>query len=194
MYEEFTNMTDEQALSFCREKSSQPVRFKIASRIELGDVGPVLDVGCGNGIDARFYDPDLYLGLDVSPPLIRAAKAHNPKHEFEVGDITRLRFGAREWDYVICKSVLPHLPSEGYVVKAMRELFRVARKHVFVVWNATLAEKGGSVIQRVKAPDVFGGQVWQNHYDRSLIMSCAPAGANVDIESIGGVDLWDFRI
>jgi trans-aconitate methyltransferase len=46
-----------------------------------------LDLGCGFGRFAQFFDPTLYLGVDFSPEMIKLAKQKYSNYTFEVGDI-----------------------------------------------------------------------------------------------------------
>lgn len=52
----------------------------------------LLDLGCGQGVFARHLPPDVsYLGVDISPGLIKAAKRLNKNEQahFQVADLTK---------------------------------------------------------------------------------------------------------
>ncbi len=99
---------------------------------ELG-VSSVLDVGCGNGVDYEGIRRDLpgidYTGVDVTPKMIEACKERYPEAKFEVGDIYNLRFGEGEFEAVISKDVLCHLPEYS---RPLSELYRVARRVLII--------------------------------------------------------------
>lgn len=81
----------------------------------VGDYGieAVLDVGCGDSV----WTPDLpgYIGVDVSPAALAAARERHPDRDFrlyEGGD-----FPAVEGGLVLCKHVLQHMsPADGVVL------------------------------------------------------------------------------
>lgn len=61
----------------------------------------VLDIGCGYG---RFFEifPEHtgnYLGVDISPDLLRVAQAAHPNKQFIVGDMRKDDYGM--WDWVL---------------------------------------------------------------------------------------------
>lgn len=58
----------------------------------LGDPASVLDLACGSGVLARLLpEKTEYLGVDISPSLIKGAKQKNrsPKHEYLIADATK---------------------------------------------------------------------------------------------------------
>ncbi len=58
----------------------------------LGQVESVLDLACGTGVLAHQLPQNVeYVGMDLSPSLIKAASQNNksPQHTFIVGDVTR---------------------------------------------------------------------------------------------------------
>lgn len=53
------------------------------------EYGEVVEIGCGYGRLCEAFDPDAYMGLDISPEAIKQAIALNPEYEFEL--ITKKR-------------------------------------------------------------------------------------------------------
>ena len=92
----------------------------------------MLDVGCGmgilvhaflvSGVDAR--------GVDVAPRCVDEGNRRAPGR-FSVGSILELPFEDSSADTVVCTDVLEHL-AEDDVDRAIAELVRVARGHLFV--------------------------------------------------------------
>lgn len=121
---------------FWVSKEVQEVRFQQLVKI-LGDTKQsfsMLDFGCGFG---DFYDylvfhdflPD-YLGLDVSPEMIRSAKALHPSLEFINGELADMPFIAQQFDYVFLSGALNEVvDSDGSYAKAViKELFNLSAK------------------------------------------------------------------
>jgi SAM-dependent methyltransferase len=80
---------------------------------DLRRVRRVLDVGCGPGTNARHFQHAAYLGLDLNPRYIEAARRRF-KGEFVVADVTRYSVEAQErFDFILVNSLLHHLDDDG---------------------------------------------------------------------------------
>src|SRR5437763_513367 len=63
---------------------------RVLQLLELQKGDSLLDLGCGQGILARHIPKETaYLGIDLSPALIDAAKKHQKERAFVVGDMTK---------------------------------------------------------------------------------------------------------
>jgi len=94
----------------------------------------VLEVACGTGWNiANFVDAGFnYYGLDISETAIAKCIDKAPNEKFlnvSVDDLTRLKDGA--FDIIYCASMLEHLKDHE---RALAELIRIARKHLFVTF------------------------------------------------------------
>jgi hypothetical protein len=71
------------------------------------EIETVVDAACGEGL----WQPDLpgYLGLDVAPSAIQAARRNHPDRDYEVADV---RLGCPTADLVICRDAIQHLSLE----------------------------------------------------------------------------------
>jgi SAM-dependent methyltransferase len=87
----------------------------------------VLDVPCGAGrLSAGLRRrARLYVGLDVSPPMLAAARTAGAP--LLRGDVLRLPFADGSFDAVVCCRLLHHLAEPAVLDAAVRELVRVAR-------------------------------------------------------------------
>src|SRR5581483_11388584 len=86
------------------------------------DVASILDVGCAAGrlleAFAQFGYRARYLGIDIIPENIAAARANYPAHEFRVADA--VNFAPREtFDLVYCAGTLFHIPEFEQVIANM---------------------------------------------------------------------------
>ncbi len=94
-----------------------------------GDVGSILDVGCGDGyITNALPDDREVVGLDISREALKYVK-----RETKVGSVVELPYGDRAFDLVMANDVIEHLPDEGGVYeKACSEMSRVAGRYVVI--------------------------------------------------------------
>jgi SAM-dependent methyltransferase len=86
----------------------------------------LLDVGCGTGQSRAIYADAVggYVGVDLSPASIAAARAAFPKDDWQVADACDLPFPAQSFDVVAFSSVLHHIPA---FPQAVREAHHVLR-------------------------------------------------------------------
>lgn len=69
----------------------------------------VLDVGCGPGINTRFFEDSDYLGIDINPRYISYAQRCYGR-KFLVADVTRFTVPRDErFDFVLLNSFLHHV-------------------------------------------------------------------------------------
>lgn len=97
----------------------------------------IIDVGCGTGIfcseiSKRRNDTKV-LGIDISPVAVRDASARFVKNkflEFKVANISKIPFGNRSFDTVICCHVIEHIPN---YVQALKELVRISNNRIIII-------------------------------------------------------------
>lgn len=96
------------------------------------EVRRVLDLGCGNGSNARFFAQQGYEahGIDISAAAIEMGRAWFAQEglvgDLRVGSCLDLPYGSGFMDVVVSHGVLDHLiPSDGR--RAMAEVHRVLR-------------------------------------------------------------------
>lgn len=79
-------------------KESQEIRFRIfSSLMERGK--SVLDVGCGLGDFSKFVKKSDYVGYDILPAMVKAAKKKYPNLKFTN------KFPKRKFDYTIASGI-----------------------------------------------------------------------------------------
>jgi SAM-dependent methyltransferase len=110
----------------------------IRRHLDLGDVRNALDVGCGNGFSTYYTRrsvPDIWASDRSSFMLAR----HPLRDEgrLAAADAVQLPFADGSFDLVYGWEVLHHMAEP---IRAVREMARVSRRHVFLVepnpWNA----------------------------------------------------------
>ena len=86
-------------------------RAELAARLHEG--ARVLELGCGNGDDARALARRFDVtGVDVSEAEVRLARANVPEARFLVGDFTTVELPAGAFDAVASFYVFNHVPRE----------------------------------------------------------------------------------
>lgn len=95
---------------------------------EVGNLGPICDLGCGPGQIARYlhrHGVDT-LGVDLSPGMIAEAQRLNPEIHFHQGDMLDLPDANNFWGGVAAFYCIIHIPREK-IVDALREMKRVLK-------------------------------------------------------------------
>ena len=107
-------------------------RRRVAETATLipGDVGSLLDVGCGNGVFGRHVAAERP-GVEVTN-MDRSEAALTYVHTAKrLGDITAIPADDREFDCVTCLEVIEHLSAVDYGL-ALAELARVSDRYVVI--------------------------------------------------------------
>lgn len=98
-----------------------------------GRAGSILDVGCGDGFFCHWIAERTgaarVVGVDIAAPRLERARARYVGPEYIEGALPRLPFRDGEFEVVTCIEVLEHQTDP---IAALRELGRVARKHIVV--------------------------------------------------------------
>ena len=137
--ETWRRFTPAQVRDFLRvghEGRDHPSRLKAVELLE--DMSSVLDVGCGTGVMfelIREKRPDLdYLGIDVTAQFVAAARERFPAEaaRFREGSLYDLDRLPGEFDAVLCRHILEHLPD--YAPAVQRMYARARRKLILVFY------------------------------------------------------------
>tara|TARA_B100002051_G_C16703435_1_gene622324 strand:+ start:585 stop:1208 length:624 start_codon:yes stop_codon:yes gene_type:complete len=54
----------------------------------------ILDLGCGTGNSTSFFQPQDYLGIDISQRYVKSARIQHPNHRFECIDFRELKLSS----------------------------------------------------------------------------------------------------
>jgi SAM-dependent methyltransferase len=104
----------------------------------------VLDVGCGGGatsreIAARVGPGGRVLGLDISAPILEAARARSADAsnlEFRIGDAARMAWGGRTFDLICSRFGVMFFHEPVAAFANLRAALRPAGRMVFACWRA----------------------------------------------------------
>jgi len=95
---------------------------------EVGNLGPICDMGCGPGQIARYLHRQGVntLGVDLSPRMVAEAQRLNPEIHFHQGDLLTLPDANNSWGGIAAFYCIIHI-SRGQIVDALREMKRVLK-------------------------------------------------------------------
>ena len=140
---------------FLRSGSRRPVRH-------------VLHLGCGAGhVDSQLKRFVQITGVDLSPAMLRLARALNPEVRYRLGDMRSVRLG-RRFDGVLISDAVAYMRTRRYLTRA----FATAYRHL---------EPGGVL---VTYGEHIKGKVEQN-YTKAI------SGRKADTEVVFVENLYD---
>ncbi len=120
----------EYAKKFKDEMDDKPFDRDCLDRLarEVGNLGPICDMGCGPGQIARYLHRQGVetLGVDLSPRMITEAQRLNPDIHFHQGDMLSLPDADHSWGGIAAFYCIIHIPREQ-IVDALREMKRVLK-------------------------------------------------------------------
>ncbi|MDP2741631.1 MAG: class I SAM-dependent methyltransferase [bacterium] len=161
------------------------------------DVGAVLDVGVGTGLNIqRFMDNKIvfcsYEGIDLTPEMIVVAKQkfHEVKNlTFREGDITKIEI-TRKYDTIVSTLVFCHLERQDEVVQ---KLLRVLRPNGLFLLMFFTEKVATSWVDRL------AGRFYQSIFQckpvpREIVAKFPVAGIKKHFPCLGGqISIFVFR-
>jgi len=126
----YDRVAAEYADRFKDEMDDKPFDRDCLDRLarEVGDLGPICDLGCGPGQIARYLHRQgvKTLGVDLSPKMVAEAQRLNPEIHFHQGDMLSLPDADNSWGGIAAFYCIIHIPREQVVV-ALGEMKRVLK-------------------------------------------------------------------
>lgn len=126
----YDQVAAEYADKFKDEMDSKPFDRNCLDRLarEVGDLGPICDLGCGPGQISRYLHRQGVdtLGVDLSPRMVAEAQRLNPEIHFHHGDMLALQDADNSWGGIAAFYCIIHIPRE-WIVDALREMKRVLK-------------------------------------------------------------------
>lgn len=126
----YDQVATEYAEKFKDEMDDKPFDRHCLDRLarEVGNLGPISDLGCGPGQIARYLHRQGVdtLGVDLSPRMVAEARRLNPEIPFHQGDMLSLSDADDSWGGIAAFYCIIHIPRDQ-IVEALRELKRVLK-------------------------------------------------------------------
>jgi SAM-dependent methyltransferase len=126
----YDQVAAEYADKFKDEMDSKPFDRDCLDRLarEVGELGPICDLGCGPGQIARYLHRQGVdtLGVDFSARMIEEAQQLNPDIPFHQGDMLSLPDAEDAWGGIAAFYCIIHIPREQ-IVDALHEMKRVLK-------------------------------------------------------------------
>lgn len=126
----YDRVAAEYAGRFKDEMDDKPFDRDCLDRLarEVGDLGPICDLGCGPGQIARYLHRQgvKTLGVDLSPKMVAEAERLNPEIHFHQGDMLSLPDADNSWGGIAAFYCIIHIPRE-HIVDALHEMRRVLK-------------------------------------------------------------------
>jgi hypothetical protein len=150
--------------------------------IKKNGVKSVIDMGCGDGMQASLIDVEDYIGLDVSLSALNRASSVARDKLFVLYDLT------------MSLDVIYHIVEDDLFKLYMRNLFGSARKYVVIYSTSSTLPSG---VPWVRNRDVVG--YVHKHFKSWKMMGCVPqeypqrSAANFFIYSCGRVVRLKFK-
>lgn len=101
----------------------------LATRLEQNGLKTILDLGCGEGRNARYLTSKGFAvhGIDLSREAIKMAKSQDSSSNYFVGDMKKLPYPDDFFDCTISTQTIFH-GTISEIRQTIREIFRVNRK------------------------------------------------------------------
>jgi SAM-dependent methyltransferase len=126
----YDQVAAEYAEKFKDEMDDKPFDRACLDRLarEVGDLGPLCDMGCGPGQIARYLHRKGVptLGVDLSPRMVAEAQRLNPEIHFHQGNMLSLPDADNSWGGIAAFYCIIHIPRER-IVDALHEMKRVLK-------------------------------------------------------------------
>ncbi|MEY4238894.1 MAG: hypothetical protein RL339_1495 [Pseudomonadota bacterium] len=140
----FTNWYDEHVVPrLIRCACSGPAIMKLREQVVPLAAGAVFELGCGGGLNQRFYDPgriSSYAGVDPSAKGLEFARAEAERkgwaHDIRAGAGEAIPFGDASFDSVVCTFTLCSVQDPVQTLKEMRRVLKPGGQLLFAEHGA----------------------------------------------------------
>jgi len=128
--------------------------------------GPVVDLGCGEGVVTRLLAERGYeiVGVDIAPTAVRIAAEADPEGRYVIGDMTALPFEDATFDLAVVRLSLQDVEDVDAAVGEAARILRPGGKLCFSVFHPVRAG-GRWEGEQFVIDDYFGERPWVTTHD-----------------------------
>ncbi len=132
-------------------------RLRIVSGLIKGNAISVLDIGFGSAsLEREFFKKHkkniIWKGIEISSTLVKRAKKEFPHCQFTIGDIIKLNYQNKSFDYIIALEVLEHIPPKK-TFKALKEIYRIIKPGKYFIVSVPMNEGLENLIAQGENPN-----------------------------------------
>jgi len=123
-----------------KDQTRDLIKKRIIEYIKNEGVSKIMEIGFGSGYEYERLREDLekykikYIGVEYTPKFLEAARKKYPEANWVRGDIRKLDFEDDSVDLIFVYHVLEHQKNLLDVRKAIKEMCRVAKDKVIIIW------------------------------------------------------------
>lgn len=111
---------------------AKSIEAEVIGGLELP--GPVLDIGCGNGLFGKYcYKKKIDVGLDCDELALREAERKGVYKTLEAGDAEKLQFSDGSFGTVVSVCAIEHIPGLDKVLQNVRRVLKKGGRFIFTV-------------------------------------------------------------
>ena len=131
-------------------KGRQEIRFRVVREVGIAEGDAVLDVGCGLGDLARYFDliglTVRYFGCDLNVRMLEEARKRNPALELHLRAIDEDPYPENTFDWVVSTGLFELLSHENeeaqwaWIDHMLEVMLRTARKGVAIDFLSSLVD------------------------------------------------------
>lgn len=149
-----------------------------------GSSGKILDVGCGTGIIRDLYPENDITGIDISPGMLKYHKG-----KFVQGSADNMPFDNNSFDFIVCRSLLHHLPDAEAGLIEMKRVLRPGGK--IVMWETNKSWLAEAIRKRTQHGDHFS-EFHTSFSDLPALVSEYFSVQGIKFEGFLAYGLWGF--
>ncbi|MBV9673798.1 MAG: class I SAM-dependent methyltransferase [Verrucomicrobia bacterium] len=134
--------------NICEDSATAHLGFAVLQetrKLQLDNID-ILEVGCGTGwLAAQIRPRRSYVGLDLSPAALEAAKRRVPEAHFEVADFLTWQPYGQTFDLAIIVDAIAYFQDQSSALKKMASLLRPGGRLILTSVNPTVYSRMRSV-------------------------------------------------
>lgn len=164
-------------------------------RLARNKAGRILEIGCGQGVGAEIIhhllDPEVYVGIDLDPRMIRRSEKRAgglPNVRFVEGNVSSLGFPDACFDIVVNFAILHHVPDWRNALAEVHRTLRVGGEFLFEDLPAETWERGIGVPSRRIADHPYDQMFRKQEFVDELVS----LGCEVELHESRPLSLYHF--